>query len=109
MAIRSRREAQRLGRLGGKESARLGGRFGNIEWGRRMRRLKGARHQRLGYPTLRLLWLENARRTKAGLPLLAVPLADTPAALASREARQLRRWQESLRPGPRPRNIASSS
>ena len=88
----SPREAVRMGRLGGKVSA--AGRIGDREWGRRMRRLRGARTQKLCYPMLWSRWLENARRTKAGLPLLLVPRADTPAALASRAVRQLRKRQE---------------
>jgi hypothetical protein len=91
-AIRSRREAQRLGRLGGKESAR--GRVGDSEWGRRMRRLRGARTQQRCYPTLHKAWARNANRARWGKPPEPVPLVMTDKAVAEREARRLKKRRE---------------
>ncbi len=48
----------------------------------------------MAYPTLHLLWIENARRARRGLPLILVPLIDTPAANRMRALRQLRRRRE---------------
>lgn len=69
----SPREAQRLGCTGGKESAHLGGRIGNREWGRRMRRIRGARTMRRAYPTLAAEWTRNAQRAARGEPLKPLP------------------------------------
>ncbi len=85
-------EAARMGPLGGKVTGAT--RIGDRDWGQRMRRQRGARTQQRCYPSLWRLWLNNARRTKADLPLLPVPLVDTPAALAAREARRLRKRRE---------------
>ncbi len=67
----SRREAQRLGRLGGKVSGAV--RKGDSAWGQRMRRRKGFVHQQRHYRDLRLEWLEKGRRTLAGQPLKRLP------------------------------------
>jgi hypothetical protein len=67
----SRREAERLGRLGGTVSGAV--RKGDRAWGQRMRRRKGFVHQQRHYPELRLEWLENGRRTLAGQPLKRLP------------------------------------
>jgi hypothetical protein len=52
---------------------------------------RGGRAQKLAYPTLHLVWIENARRTRLGLPPIPVPLVDTPAANRMRALRQLRK------------------
>jgi hypothetical protein len=80
-------DAARMGRLAG--AARVGDR----DWGQRMLRQRGARTQKRCYPSLWPLWLENARRTKAGRPLLPVPVVNTPTAIATREARRRRQLQ----------------
>jgi hypothetical protein len=85
-------EAVSLGRVGVQISA--AGRRGDDGWGRRMRRQRGARAQKLYYPTLWPLWLENARRTRLGRPLLPVPQVDTPTAIATREGRQLKKRRD---------------
>lgn len=94
MAILSTRQAQRLGRLGGKEGARLGGRFGNSEWGRTMQRKRAAKAQRVHYPTLHKEWAGNANRPRWGRTLAPVSLVDTPAAVGTREARRLRKRRD---------------
>jgi len=57
----------------------------------RHRNQKRGRAQKLAYPTLHLVWIENARRTRQGRPLIPVPAVDTPAANRMRALRQLRR------------------
>jgi len=52
---------------------------------------RGGRNQKLHYPELSKLWIENARCAKAGLPPIPVPLVMTPAAIRMRELRALRR------------------
>lgn len=71
MAILSTRQAQALGRLGGKESARP--RVGDREWGRRMQRKRAARAQKRHYPTLMVEWARNANRARWGKPLKPLP------------------------------------
>jgi hypothetical protein len=73
VAILSTREAKRLGRLGGKKSARLGGRLGNSEWGRTMQRKRASAAQKRHYPGLVVKWAHNAARKRWGLPLLSGP------------------------------------
>jgi hypothetical protein len=88
MAIVSTRQAQQLGRLGGKASA--ADRKGNSEWGRRAQRQRAAAVMHLAYPGLSRLWPINAARTRWGLPLLPVP--DVPLSerrQAQKEARHL--------------------
>ena len=65
------REAQRLGRIGGKVSP--GGRKGDREWGRRAQRQRAARAQKAHYPGLVKLWEENVGRTRWGYPTVLVP------------------------------------
>src|SRR5262245_38510048 len=85
------REAARIGRLGGLKTGAA--RDGDSEWGQRMRRRRGGRTQKLCYPTLWPLWLENARRTRRGLPLLPIPEVPAelmrPSSVQQREARRL--------------------
>jgi hypothetical protein len=50
--------------------------------------------QKRHYPELSRIWIENARRTRQGLPLIPVPLVMTPAAIRMRELRALRRRRE---------------
>jgi hypothetical protein len=71
MAILSTRQAQRLGRLGGKVSAV--DRKGDREWGRRMQRRRASRAQKQHYPHLVTLWAENAWRTRWCHPRVPVP------------------------------------
>lgn len=96
MAILSTRQAERLGHAGGIASARQ--RKGDSAWGRAFVRhrnqKRGGRAQKLAYPTLHLLWIENARRTRRGQPLIPVPPVDTPAANRMRALRQLRKRRE---------------
>src|SRR5262245_25827160 len=71
MAIVSTRQAQRLGRLGGKVSAAE--RKGNSEWGRRAQRQRAARAQKQHYPELSKEWARNANRSRWGRLLKPVP------------------------------------
>jgi len=71
MAILSTRQAQRLGRLGGKDSARA--RVGDREWGRRMQRKRAARAQKRHYPELSKEWARNANRARWGKSLKPLP------------------------------------
>jgi hypothetical protein len=93
MAILSRRQAQQLGRLGGVASSRP--RKGDSAWGgafvRHRNQKRGGRAQKRHYPELSRVWIENARRTRLGLPLIPVPLVRTPAADRMRELRGLRK------------------
>jgi hypothetical protein len=88
----SKRQAQLLGRLGGKASA--ADRKGNSEWGRRMQRKRAAKAQKRHYPDLVRKWAHNAAYARWGKPLEPVPLVMTPKATADREARQLRKRRE---------------
>lgn len=63
----STRQAQRLGRLGGKVSA--ADRKGNSQWGRRMQRKRAARARKQHYPELSKEWARNANRARWGKPL----------------------------------------
>lgn len=92
MAILSTRQAQQLGRLGGQVSAV--GRKGNSEWGRRAQPQRAARVQKQHYPGLVGIWARNANRARWGKPLKPVRLVMTPAAIASRKERRLRRRRE---------------
>jgi hypothetical protein len=78
MAILSSRQAKQLGRLGGKVSA--ADRKGDREWGRKAQRQRAAKVQKQRWPELSRIWIENARRTRWGLPLIPVSPVDTPAA-----------------------------
>jgi hypothetical protein len=50
--------------------------------------------QKRHYPELSRIWIENARRTHQGLPLIPVPLVRTPAADRMRALRELRKRRE---------------
>ena len=52
------------------------------------------RAQKRHYPELSRIWIENARRTRQGLPLIPVPLVRTPAADRMRALRELRRRRQ---------------
>jgi len=71
MAILSTRQAQRLGRLGGKASAV--DRKGDREWGRRMQRKRAAGAQKRHYPELSKEWARNANRARWRKPLKPLP------------------------------------
>src|SRR5262245_24046633 len=92
----TRREAARMGRLGGLKTGAA--RAGDSEWGQWMRRRRGGRTQKLCYPTFWPLWLENARRAKRGLPLLPIPEVPAelmrPTSVQQREARRLTKAQK---------------
>lgn len=85
-----------LGRTGGIASARE--RKGDSAWGRAFVRhrnqKRGGRAQKRHYPELSRIWIENARRTRQGLPLIPVPLVRTPAADRMRALRELRKRRE---------------
>ncbi len=120
VAILSRLEAQRLGRLGGIESSRP--HKGDSAWGRALVRhqwqKRGGRAQKRHYPGLWRIWLENARRARLGRPLIPVPLVRTPAANRMRALRQLRKARAEyerarahgvpLPQSPRPRSFLAS-
>jgi hypothetical protein len=71
MAIMSTRQAQQLGRIGGKISAV--DRKGNSEWGRKAQRQRAAKAQKLCYPELSKEWARNANRARWGRPLKPLP------------------------------------
>jgi len=71
MAILSTRQAQRLGRLGGKVSA--ADRKGDREWGRRAQRQRAGRAQKRHYPELSKECTRNANRARWGKPLKRLP------------------------------------
>jgi hypothetical protein len=71
MAILSRRQAQQLGRLGGKVSTV--DRNGNSEWGRKAQRQRAAKAQKQHYPELSKEWARNANRARWGRPLKPLP------------------------------------
>ena len=72
-----------------------------------MRRLRGARTQQRCYPTLHKAWARNANRARWGWPLVPVLLADTPAAIAAREAGRLTKQRERTnKPAPAPAGCA---
>lgn len=85
-----------LGRTGGIASSRE--RKGDSAWGRAFvqhrNQKRGGRAQKRHYPELSRIWIENARRTRLGLPLIPVQPVDTPAANRMRALRQLRKRRE---------------
>ncbi len=92
MAIVSTRQAQQLGRSGGKISAV--DRKGDSAWGRRAQQQRAARAQKQHYPELSKAWARNANRVRRGKHLEPVPLVMTSAAIIARETWQLRQRRE---------------
>jgi hypothetical protein len=71
MRPRSRSEASKLGRVGGKENVRLHPL--DRDRARRMQRQRAAKAQKRHYPGLWEKWILNATRVRLGLPLEPVP------------------------------------
>jgi len=95
MAIRSRREAQRLGRLGGYVSSRQ--RVSDSAWGLSMFRRRAALATHRHYPELTKAWAKDASRARRGLPPLTPEIPEDLLRPGSRITRRRRRLAKAQR------------